>query len=614
MADLTNAEVSRNLMGAINKMAAAGGSADVSKQLTIQSSILASIKQTMERLLDVTVRGPENWHEKELLDAEIRAERRKQDQMLMATLGKLTKSISKKEEDDNKKVEADDSAFYNLNIGVRLAAAGVAFLYGTIKGFVDGMRGMLGKKFNAAKIFPGFTNLIDSLRQIFNNIKLSIFKGVANAFDRLNKFYTNFIKALRVPRVGPNLGPMLANVIENTVKGIQRIIKGFGKARMLINSIPAFFELLATNIKLYFSGRNFPKLARFFTKIKNGLFGFVDLIRSMPGKINESFITPFQKVGAFIEQAKAYLGIVTKEGGFFSSIRTFFTTLKSPRMLKLMTFFSDIGKSFGKILAPLGFIFSAFAGIKNAIAVFNDSDLPIGIKIIKALAGFVGGFVGNFVGGIVDAIKSVISWILEKLGFEAVSKFLDSFSFEELITAGFNDLFKLPIDWLNKEIEKIANIFYSEDSFSTKVMKALDWLMDGLYSIIALPVDLVKSFFAGLLGMFGADKLQEMLNAWDFKTLFTEQWKRFKGFLGLGDSTPTNVEPITPEYAQKQAALNKRIAERDAERAKQRITAITNAPVDNSRVSQVQITSGVSTTASLQSFGGSIWAQNAYAQ
>lgn len=493
MADLTNADVNRNLMGAINKMASAGGSADMSKQLTIQSSILVSIKQGIDSLLIA-------WQGDALQQAEDANERREQDQMLLATLGKLTKSISKKDKDDKKKIEADDTAFKNLNIGARIAAAGITFLYGAIKGFVQGMRRILG------------------------NIKIPIFTKI------------------------------------------------------------------------------FDKVTLSFTKIKNGLSGFV-------GKINSSLIKPIrtlfgskiEKVGAFIKQAQDALGIVSKEGGFFSSIRTFFMTLKSPGMVKLMKFFSGIGQTFGKILAPLGFIFSAFAGIKNAIAMFNDSDLPIGAKIINAIGGFLGGFVGNFVGGLADVLKSIISWIAKKFGFENVSKWLDSFSFEELITAGFNDFIKLPITWFNDQMEKLANIFYSEDSFGTKVKEIFGLIMDGLLSIITAPYDFIKSLIAGLAGMFGADKLQEMLNAWDFKTLFTEQWKKIKGFFGLGDSTPTNVEPITREYAQKQAALNKRMAERDAERAKQRVMAITSSPITNS--SNIQLNTVPNTVSNLEAMG-----------
>ena len=52
----------------------------------------------------------------------------------------------------------------------------------------------------------------------------------------------------------------------------------------------------------------------------------------------------------------------------------------------------------------------------------------------------VGFAVGGFIGGIADLIKDLASFIAEKLGFEGMSEFLDSFSIREMIESGFGDM------------------------------------------------------------------------------------------------------------------------------------------------------------------------------
>ena len=79
----------------------------------------------------------------------------------------------------------------------------------------------------------------------------------------------------------------------------------------------------------------------------------------------------------------------------------------------------------GKVLKPIGFIFSFAEGITEAFKTDGD--------IFDKLTAGVSRFVADFIGAPLDLLKDLASWILKKLGFEEVSKSLDDFSIEESI-------------------------------------------------------------------------------------------------------------------------------------------------------------------------------------
>ena len=67
-------------------------------------------------------------------------------------------------------------------------------------------------------------------------------------------------------------------------------------------------------------------------------------------------------------------------------------------------------KTVGKILKPLGFLFSAFDGIMAAINTEGD--------FLDKLGAFTSAFIGDFVGAPLDLLKDITAWVLEKFGFD----------------------------------------------------------------------------------------------------------------------------------------------------------------------------------------------------
>jgi hypothetical protein len=121
---------------------------------------------------------------------------------------------------------------------------------------------------------------------------------------------------------------------------------------------------------------------------------------------------------------------------------------------------SGFAKTVGKILKPIGFLFSAFDGV----TAFMNSDSE---GIIARLGDGIGAFLGDFIGAPFDLLKSAVSWIMRQVfGVEVdengnalpgqglagwvVTK-LNSFSFEEVIGSLVSGLFGIvqgAVDWV----------------------------------------------------------------------------------------------------------------------------------------------------------------------
>jgi len=134
---------------------------------------------------------------------------------------------------------------------------------------------------------------------------------------------------------------------------------------------------------------------------------------------------------------------------------------------KLFEFIKGLGggsggflKLVGKVLKPIGFLFSAFDGV----TAFMDSDKD---GFIAKLGDGIGAFLGDFIGAPFDLLKSGVAWIVKKLfGVEVnedgsipegqglpgfILTKLNSFSFEETIGAIVSGLFQVvqdAVDWV----------------------------------------------------------------------------------------------------------------------------------------------------------------------
>lgn len=179
-------------------------------------------------------------------------------------------------------------------------------------------------------------------------------------------------------------------------------------------------------------------------------------------------------------------------------------------------------KNVGRILKPIGFLFSAFDGI----AAYMDTEGSIMDKLVAGIGAAVGDFFGSFF----DLVKDIFSWAASALGFENVSKMLDSFSFETIINdliGGIWNMIKGAGEWIKtlftdptEALSQYWTALYGEggvvDMLFTPVSMAIDWITKkfGWRDEDAPPFDLydtVSGFVGSLLSWTG-EKLTTLSN------------------------------------------------------------------------------------------------------
>ena len=256
----------------------------------------------------------------------------------------------------------------------------------------------------AAAIIPkGFKTFPEFITTKFSNLKTSILKALG--FDvTLAKFND--------PKSGLKLS--LASQIQNGLTNLRASLTGriYQMMGLGIDGKPIVVQDAAGKFKkgeLTVVGkliRGFNMIISPFAKIADGITDFIGGAGS--------------KIFAFLKS----FGLVAASGAGVAGKAV-----------------GGIAKLFGKLLWPIGVLFSAFDGIKT----FIETE---GSIFEKTLAGIYA-FIGDFIGAPLDLIKSGFIFILKKIGIGvdkdgkidpntfagAVMQFIDDFSFEDTIKA-----------------------------------------------------------------------------------------------------------------------------------------------------------------------------------
>ena len=111
----------------------------------------------------------------------------------------------------------------------------------------------------------------------------------------------------------------------------------------------------------------------------------------------------------------------------------------------------------GRVLKPIGFIFSFVEGIQEAFKTEGD--------IFDKLTAGISRFVADFIGAPLDLLKQLSAFLLEKMGFENVAKALRDFSIEEALFSFVNGAFKFLKAIFTGDIASAGAIL--KDFFST---------------------------------------------------------------------------------------------------------------------------------------------------
>ena len=389
------------------------------------------------------------------------------------------------------------------------------------KSFLDGMK---QKAKNSAGIVIAL--LISGIVAI-----VSFFKQLAAEFKFLTKFTGGGIK--KVVGVISKIGKFFANAYWKTIsKPIELLLKAIGKTG------PGAF--------LFDKLRNFVTgIKGFFTSITKNAF-IDDIVKNFKGFKNW--------LGSGITRIAKFLKPV---GDFFKSIfkmgKVFVTGSKTAT--GLLSFAKGFGATLGKLFLPLTIIMGVWDLVTGFIDGFSSTEGDMFNKIVGGLTGGIGKVAKTLIGIPLDLLKSAVKWLGEKMGFDM--KFLDSFSFEDIIGDIFDGFKAMIISIKDDVVNGLKGIFKGFTKlFSGDVKGGLGDIVGSIKDILLAPI---KGFI----------KMLEKIFDFDMKSLITSIVpKKLRSMVGLGD------DKKSPDAIKEEAEEEKRENERREMAEAKRVDAV----------------------------------------
>lgn len=166
-------------------------------------------------------------------------------------------------------------------------------------------------------------------------------------------------------------------------------------------------------------------------------------------------------------------------GGFFKNIMTWFQAI-GERLGWFFKLGSALGKILGKIAIPIQIIMSIFDTVSGALDGWNKTEGSTVDKIFGAIKGGITGLLNGLVGGLLDLLKDGVSWLLNLMGFEELSKSLDSFSFQEVIGSAVDGFF----NFIKGMVNFVMDIFTNPEKAMEKLAAIGDMAKEGLKKIL----------------------------------------------------------------------------------------------------------------------------------
>ncbi len=309
-----------------------------------------------------------------------------------------------------------------------------------------------------------FTAVKDYFGKLSKMLKL-LFKGVSKVFkgflkiSRIGEYASDIAKSVRgsIKAVFAVMGKALKTLVPDGefIKDAFKGVKGFFKRiKTLVTSGADDF------LKFFTESSPFKFLKNGFNSIKQFIFGSfggddVKGIKSFASGIMQKVSDFFKPIRTFFSADGPIAGVVKFIRGAFSFAS------EGSGFMKMLT---GIGRVIGKLAWPITVIMSIIDGITGAFKGFVNTDGSVPKKLFMGLIGGISGVFEGLIGVPLDLLKSAVSWILGKMGFENAEKFLDSFSFADLI----RDIVMSPIVMIKRAfnglIDMIADAILSFDS------------------------------------------------------------------------------------------------------------------------------------------------------
>ena len=314
-------------------------------------------------------------------------------------------------------------------------------------------------------IFHAIAAGIDNLAKGVANIKASdIGMGLLAPIGLIGAVITSFV------------GAFVAEV-KRQFNGIKAIIKTFD---VLFEPIKA----LIRNVGKTFAGPD-TLIGRFFQFIDDAFKGIRGFFRAGLTNLQGSkFITTASTVlDDFIKGVKTLFQPISR---VFSAIGNSVTSVSALAaeggvIGKILGFAKGFGTVLGKLFLPVTIVISAFDFITGFIDGFKESEGDsIVTRFIDGVGGGLSKLIGNLIGIPLDLLKSGVSWIMGKMGFSEAEKFLDSFSFADLIM----NLVKAPFNMISKAIDYIVGLFTGENDLFADIGSMFGSIADGATSLL----------------------------------------------------------------------------------------------------------------------------------
>jgi len=295
--------------------------------------------------------------------------------------------------------KADDSKLKLLLLGL------IAFIAGIISGLVDSLKAY-------AKLFR-LDKLLDLVKAGIGKLRTNVGKALTVLLDPFVRMGDD------LKRIGSNFKARSIKAFDDAMAGIKAAIQPI---RNFFSSDPKtgvgrMVQRVVTFIRnaFMFPLEPLADLVKPFKAIFTGGEDGVSLITRIVNTIKAPFTAASEAASKAMKTIKSAFAIF-EEGS------------------KFMTVLGTIGKVIGRLFFPFTLLMTAYDTIKGAIEGFEEDGF------LGGLAGAWKGLLQSIIGMPLDLLKSAVSWILGKFGFENAEKFLDSFSFSELIGKMINGL------------------------------------------------------------------------------------------------------------------------------------------------------------------------------
>jgi hypothetical protein len=285
----------------------------------------------------------------------------------------------------------------------------VALLGGFLKGLADSLK-VYAKLFRLDK-------LMELIKTNLSTLRANISAGLQRILTPIRAFFS--AKGAQLAAIADDFKMKTLTLIDDAKAGIQRAIQPIRNffASSGESSLGRVIRNVVTFIRnaFMFPLEPLADLVKPFKAIFTGGDEGVSIITKIVNTIKAPFtaaIEAAQKAGGFIKSAFA----IFSEGSQFMKI------------------LGTIGRVIGRVFLPLTLIMTAYDTIKGAIQGFEEDGF------LGGLAGAIKGLLQSVIGMPLDLLKSAVSWILGKFGLDSAEKFLDSFSYSDIIGKMINGL------------------------------------------------------------------------------------------------------------------------------------------------------------------------------